>query len=553
MFRDQRRGQSRPVHALAAVLGLLLLIVTAGCTGGTGGSAEPSGDDEAPDPRNGGRLVVAVGSAVGDLDPAGPSWSEAELQVARAVYDRLAVYDDNYALQPELARSITPNEDFTEWVIELRRGVFFHDGTPLDADAVLRNIESQRSSPSADLLFAPVKSVFVTGPRTVHVRMRSPWSTFAHALTGQPGYVAAPATIGPEAPPGLPVGTGPFVARQQGEGVFLAVKNSAYWQQGQPRLDEVDFRVIEDGTARTDALLRGRVDMVMADDPVEILRLQEAGDRGRASVIADPETEDPKLTAVFNVARMPFLDPIARHAVASATSRTALEPIRFDGLIAPSRTPFIQQSLWYNDVGLVAFDAARARRDQVKWQEIYGVPMSFTLGVPAEPTPVRFAAAWQRQLAAVGITVQVVPQHLDEVRAAASVGEFQAVLLPMWGAWHPDRYYPIFHQVHMTSVGAPGPNFSRFGTPAINEALDLARETDDLATQVDQYRKLQDEIAAGGAYLVLGRLPRVVAVHPDIRDTGAWTTAEGADGLAMEGGAIALTSTWMDRPDRPSE
>ena len=40
-----------------------------------------------------------------------------------------------------LAESITPNDDFTEWTIDVRPGITFHDGTPLDADAMIYNLQ----------------------------------------------------------------------------------------------------------------------------------------------------------------------------------------------------------------------------------------------------------------------------------------------------------------------------------------------------------------------------------------------------------------------------
>ena len=63
-------------------------------------------------------------------------------QRARTFFDPLAAFGDDLEVHPFLAESITPNEDFTEWTITVREGITFHDGTPLNADAVIYNLQA---------------------------------------------------------------------------------------------------------------------------------------------------------------------------------------------------------------------------------------------------------------------------------------------------------------------------------------------------------------------------------------------------------------------------
>ena len=55
--------------------------------------------------------------------------------------------------------------------------------------------------------------------------------------------------------------------------------------------------------------------MVLADDPETIKDLRSASTSGSINLLLDRDAEAPKLTFVFNTARPPFLDPVARHAV----------------------------------------------------------------------------------------------------------------------------------------------------------------------------------------------------------------------------------------------
>jgi ABC-type transport system substrate-binding protein len=176
------------------------------------------------------------------------------------------------------------------------------------------------------------------------------------------------------------------------------------------------------------------------------------------------------------------------------------------------------------------------------------VPLAFTLKVPLQPVYVRFAALWQQQLRQAGIEVTIEVQDEQLIRLATAIGDFEAALLPLFGDWHPDTYYPVWHRAQMTPVGAPGLNYSRWGTDGIDDAMTEARKSGELATQVDAYRTVQNDLFAGNAYLFLLRLPQAVAAQTDVRDLTAWTAAEGSPGLSQERGTVSLTYAWLDRP-----
>jgi peptide/nickel transport system substrate-binding protein len=529
----------------------LTAFAAAGCTESAPetGTADPP--PEVTGPRNGGQLVVALADDTANWSPAAAPWTSSQFEVGRSLYDRLAVYTDDHQLVPELAESIRPNDDFTEWTITLRADIVFHDGSPLDAAVLQSNLEAQQLSPVAGPTMAPVRSVFATGPRTVRVSMRAPWSSFPHLLTTQAGFVASVATLTTPEGAARPVGTGPFVFDAASPGESLDVtKNSSYWRDGLPRLDAVSFRVLSDGGARVDALSAGRVDMILADDPRTISELRVAADGPEpVDMLLDVNAEAPKLTFVFNTARPPFLDPVARNAVFMATDRAAMSAAGYEGLLVPAKGPVSDQSVWFIDQSYPPRDLARAREDAERYTEIYGEPLAFSLDVPREPEFVRFAGLWQQQLREAGIVVTIEIGDQAAIRLATAIGDFQAAMLPMFGQWHPDLYYPVFHQAQMTPPGAPGLNYARYGNVAIDDALDDARESGELATQVDRYRSVQNQLAAGQAYLFLLRLPQAIGLRPDVRDLTAWTTASGGPGLAQEHGTVSLTFAWLDRDE----
>ena len=78
------------------------------------------------------------------LDPARVSDDES-VEVCEQIYEHLVRYaPDSTAIQPALAVSWDVFDNGTAWVFRLRDGVTFHDGTPMDADAVVYSFERQR-------------------------------------------------------------------------------------------------------------------------------------------------------------------------------------------------------------------------------------------------------------------------------------------------------------------------------------------------------------------------------------------------------------------------
>ncbi|MGA0357275.1 MAG: ABC transporter substrate-binding protein, partial [Ilumatobacteraceae bacterium] len=111
-------------------------------------------DDDA-DSIFGGTLRYGLEADVNGLNPTSSALAASGLMMANAVYDTLAVYDENDVSTPHLAESFTPNDTLTTWTMKLREGITFHDGTPLNAEAVLVNFNAQRGDPLVGLAIMP--------------------------------------------------------------------------------------------------------------------------------------------------------------------------------------------------------------------------------------------------------------------------------------------------------------------------------------------------------------------------------------------------------------
>src|SRR6476659_8661492 len=179
-----RLSRLRLFLALAASAGLALGLV--------GGAAARAG-------HYGGTLVVGLANGEPDtLDPT-VSQSGQSLYVYQLMCLQLYQTVANHGtltLEPLLAatRPVGSKDKLTV-TIQLRQGIVFNDGTPLNAQAVVATVQRFISYPGSDLVngFTDVSSIGSSGPYTVVFHLTAPDSTF----TGNT-YVLSPAAMAAE-------------------------------------------------------------------------------------------------------------------------------------------------------------------------------------------------------------------------------------------------------------------------------------------------------------------------------------------------------------------
>jgi peptide/nickel transport system substrate-binding protein len=555
-----RRGGPavRWLSALAVVAALL----AGACSGSEGVDPEdppPPTEPPAPStprtPVDGGTLRVASGPLPTDWSPAAQIWDTSAQQVARGLYDRLAVYDANNQTRPELAETFEADADFLRWEITLRRGITFHDGSPLDAEAVRANLEAQRVSRVGADLLAPVTSITVRSARTVVVTMSAPWSTFDEVLATQVGVMAAPATLAPGGG-AAPIGTGAFRTPAPGTtldpepepGELRLEANPSYWKDGLPHLDGVRFLVRPDPTARVVAVTSGQADLVSADRPDQLNRLDDAAEVGTIQLVEDRNAESPKVAIALNNARPPFDQVEARRAVALVTDRRELTELALDGQGSMARGVISDPSPWFSDLPEPIPDPGRARGEARAYLDEFGEPVAAQLLVPTDPLLLSIATLWQTQLAEAGIPVTVVPVTDAELADLTSRGQYQAAMVVGFTSPHPDLYEPLFR-------GLPGEqpaessNITRYVNPLVTAAFADARATDDVAQQVEEYRVVQEQLFIELPWLFLVQLRQAVGLDPAVRDATTWDLANGDLGLGQDGATVSLAQIWIDPDD----
>ena len=79
----------------------------------------------------------------------------------------------------------------------LRDGVRFHDGTPMDADAVAANLQRYRTAPESlrKSELKPVSAVEVVDPHTVRLHLSQPYAPLVAVLADRAGMMISPAAL----------------------------------------------------------------------------------------------------------------------------------------------------------------------------------------------------------------------------------------------------------------------------------------------------------------------------------------------------------------------
>jgi peptide/nickel transport system substrate-binding protein len=258
----------------AAVVGAGAAVspLVAACGSSSDSSGGSSASPAAGTPTMGGHLRVAAGqgSAKEDLDAHATAYTMQCMDMRFNLYDSLLEYSPEGVQGMALAESLEPNSEGTQYTVKLKPDLVFHDGTPVNADAVVYSFERIMDPKNPGLAAQQLRGLAPGGTKkiddlTVTFELSEANAIFPEALAT---YSAAIVPVGydPKGGNGV-IGTGPFKLASPGDfqpGVqCVMVKNPDYWRQdGGPYVDKLSIIEFADTTAQMNALLGGAVDYV---------------------------------------------------------------------------------------------------------------------------------------------------------------------------------------------------------------------------------------------------------------------------------------------------
>jgi peptide/nickel transport system substrate-binding protein len=308
------------------------------------------------------------------------------------MYDALTHWDLSKSdaasvLIPGLATSwaVNPKEK-TKWTFKLRPGVKFHDGSELNADAVVWNV---RKVLDKDAAHFDASQVGVTASRMPTLRTASKIDNLTVELvTSEPDaflplnltnlFMASPAHWQKkfDATPASQAAADrskaawtAFAADASGSGPFKmsrfvprerleVVANKAYWDpKRSPKIDKVVMLPMPEANARTAALLSGQVDWIEAPSPDTMAAIQGRGNKVYFN--QQPHVWPWQLSFAEG---SPWLDKRVRHAANMCVDRGGMLKLLGGMMGVPKGTVPPSHPWWGNPKFDISYDPAAAKK-----------------------------------------------------------------------------------------------------------------------------------------------------------------------------------------------
>jgi peptide/nickel transport system substrate-binding protein len=436
------------------------------------------------------KLGLTGGSSSDTLDPH-KSLTYIDTSRLQSLYQPLVQLNAQAQVEYVLAESITPHRgSLSEWVINLRRGVTFHDGKAFTASDVLFTFQRVYSNGfTGKFGLGPIDLAHTKAldPHTVLVRLTTPFSSFAEQLAAfwYNLYIAPDGFT-----PAKPVGTGAFVYQSFTPGQrSVFTRNPHYWKSGLPYADTLTIIDFSDNTTLQAALSTGVIQGAGALDGPQIASL--ATTSGIKTVVSHSGEIVP---FTMRVDQPPFNDVNVRQAMRLLVDRPQLIDSALDGYGVVANDLF---SPYDPDFDHSLVRPAQGDIQQAKFllkkagQE--GLTVTLTTSAVATGT-VAMATVLAAQAKAAGVTIK-----LSNVPAGVFFG-------PNYLKWTFGQdyynYYPYLAQVAESMLRASPFNETHTSNPHYTNLYNQANATASPTLRQEIIREMQNYDFNEGGYIV---------------------------------------------------
>jgi peptide/nickel transport system substrate-binding protein len=406
--------------------------------------------------------------------------------------------------QPRLAASWSLSPDGLAWTIRLRPNAFFHDGSPVDSIAVRQSLERSLGNADRDLAPGLADIMKIENPSddtvVLHLQDRS---TFA--LDDLSVAIAKIAKDGQQ------VGTGPFHITSSTNSQVTMTSVGRYYR-GKPQIDQLVWKAYPTVRTAWAAMMRREIDFLyeVGEDAREFVE-------GEASTQVFPFLRNYVYSVSLNLKRPTFRDVRIRRALNHAVNRPAIVRQAFKGHgLTSSGSAWPEHWAFDSTVSDYSYDPSRASAllDAALHNAVISPRpghsasrLHFTCIFPENfALWERMALLVQRDLAEIGVDMELEAVTVAEFNRRISAGDFDAVLIELIVGNAPSRPYTFWYSQSRRA-------FTGYNNTEVDAAFDgMRRAGNDLeyrqAFGAFQRALLQDPPAI---FLALGEVSRAVS------------------------------------------
>jgi ABC-type transport system substrate-binding protein len=439
-------------------------------------------------PVGGTRIVVGVDTEPPSLDAHAQTGLSSDILVAH-LYDKLVDFDMKSTIVPQLATEWSVSANGLTWTFKLRRGHKFHDGTPVNADAVKRNFErlfDPRNPFPRRTLFEAIKRMDVIDEYTIAFSTEKPFGAMLNTMANPTASIVSRTSADKTDISSFgrfPVGSGPFFFKEWVRGTrIVLLKNRNHWLADRGNISEIEFRPIPDDATRAIGLETGEIDFVTAISPHEAKRLA-----AKPNLVAHNLPRSRIQGLYPNVTKKPFNDVRVRQAIAHAIDKRAIVNTFLSGYarvadspLPPGVFPFKPQAQRFN------YDPERAKRLLAEAGYPNGFPATLWVPVGTYAAAQQISEAIAEMLKKIGVILKLEVmesgQWLVLIRSKGPRESTLELSYYGWGTQTGDADYALRVVFHS----------GNFAPACCNRNFYANTEVDDLLTRAETATTVQD-------------------------------------------------------------
>lgn len=250
------------------------------------------------------------------------------------VFDSLIALASDGKVQPAAIESWSVNKDSTEFVLHLRKGLNYSDGTPASAEDLKKSIEVLGKAQFRSYM-VKLKHIDIIDKTSVKVVMKAPFLFLVEEL--EKIQLIPARCLQEDGTITEYTGSGPYLLKDYEKDVkAVLVKNPTHWDKKPYNIETLIWQVIPDGDARKLALQAGQVDVIGITEhyagsiPLTV-SYELSNSKEFTQLLQDPQSYPIVFSIGLNYKKDFLKDKALRHALQYAINKDALTKELFFG------------------------------------------------------------------------------------------------------------------------------------------------------------------------------------------------------------------------------